>query len=243
MEKDPELLKCFHCNKAFHPDELTQNKSMKCLGCGMELNLLVAEKTISRSTKEFCWLLGFFTIITLAGAIGGVMLVYGWNFWVTFAMIGGIVYLTAKIFMDKYKIIEISEYLSNEIVPNDHRIKHATIFEQLVVDTINELPQRLKERLTDVSVVVEDKPDNHILEKLKLRPNSTLLGLFQGVPLNKKSVWQSGAMPERITIFQTNIEELCHSDEEMKQRIKEVMHHELAHFVGFTEEEIKELGY
>lgn len=50
-------------------------------------------------------------------------------------------------------------------------------------------------------------------------------------------------MPERITIFQRNIENLCHSDAEIKQKIKEVVRHEVAHFVGFTEDGIKEMGY
>lgn len=243
MEKDLELLKCFHCGKVFHTDEYCQNRSMKCFGCGMELVPLIADKIISRDTKGVCVLLGFFTIIAFLGAIGGVMLVHGWNFWVTFAMVGGIIFFISKIFMSKYKISEIGEYLSNETAPEYQGIQHATVFDQFVVDAINELPQRLKDRLSNVSIVVEDKPNSHILEKLRLMSNTTLLGLFQGVPLSKKSVWQSGTMPERITLFQKNIEKICCSDEEIKQRIKEVIRHEVAHFVGFTEEEIRKLGY
>lgn len=237
------MLKCLHCGKGFHPDEYSRNRSMKCFGCGMELVPLIAGKKIPRDTKEFCVLLGFFAIIAFLGALGGVMLVHGWNFWVTFAMIGGMTYLIAKIFMGKYKVVEIDKYLSREIVPEDHAVNHVTVFDRLVVDAINELPQSLKDRLANVFIVVEDKPSSHILEKLRLMSNTTLLGLFQGVPLNKKSVWQSGTMPERITLFQKNIEKLCHSDEEIKQRIKEVVRHEVAHFFGFTEEEIRKLGY
>ncbi|MCF6154925.1 MAG: metallopeptidase family protein [Candidatus Brocadia sp.] len=243
MEKNPELLKCFHCGKVFHPDEYSQNRSMKCFGCGMELVPLIAGKIIFRNTKGFYVLLGFFTIIALLGAIGGVMLVHGWNFWVTFAMVGGIIFFISKIFMSKYKISEIGEYLSSETVPKDHGIQHGAVFDQFVIDAINDLPQKLKDRLSNVSVVVEDKPNRYVLEKLRLMSNTTLLGLFQGVPLSKKSVWQSGTMPERITLFQKNIEKICCSDEEIKQRIKEVIRHEVAHFVGFTEEEIRKLGY
>ncbi|MFN3531292.1 MAG: metallopeptidase family protein [Candidatus Brocadia sp.] len=243
MIKDQELLKCLHCGKVFQLDEYSQNRSMKCFGCGMELVPLIAGKRIPGNTNEFCVLLGFFTIIAFLGALGGIMLVHGWNFWVTFAMIGGMTYLIAKIFMGKYKIIEIDKYLSGEMVPDDCNVNHVTVFDQLVVDAINELPQRLKESLSNVSIVVEDKPNTHILEKLRLMSNTTLLGLFQGVPLNKRSVWQSGTMPERITLFQKNIEKLCHSDDEIKERIKEVVRHEVAHFVGFTEEEIRKMGY
>lgn len=238
-----ELLKCFHCGKAYHPDEYSKNKGMKCFGCGMELVPLITDKKIPRDTKAFSVVLGFFTIIALLGALGGVMLVHGWNFWVTFAMIGGMTYLIAKIFMGKYKIIEIDTYFPEEMAPGDHDVNHVTVFDQLVVAAINELPQRLRDRLSNVSIVVEDKPNSHILEKLRLMSNTTLLGLFQGVPLNKRSVWQSGTLPERITLFQKNIERLCHSDDEIKQRIKEVVRHEVAHFFGFTEEEIRKMGY
>lgn len=243
IEKDVEVLKCFHCGKAHHPGEYSLNKSMKCFGCGMELVPLIADKKIPRDTKEFRVLSGFFTIIACLGALGGVMLVHGWNLWVTFAMIGGMTYLIAKIFMGKYRIIEIDKYLSGEMASEDHDVKDRTVFDQLVVDAIHELPQRLRDRLSNVFIVVEDKPNNHILEELRLMSNTTLLGLFQGVPLNKKSVWQPVTLPERITIFQKNIEKICRSDEEIKQRIKEVIRHEVAHFVGFTEEEVRKLGY
>ncbi|MDN3514201.1 MAG: metallopeptidase family protein [Candidatus Brocadia sp.] len=243
MKNDTELLKCLYCGQTYHFDESCRKKKMICAGCGMEMVPLVAGKIDEINTKEFWVLLGFFVIIALVGALGGVMLIHGWNFWVTFAMVGGIIYLIGKIFMGKYKIVEVGEYLLDEMATKDPDIKHAVVFDQLVVDAIHELPPRLKNRLSNVSVVVEDKPSDHVLEKLRLMSNRTLLGLFQGVPLNKKSVWQSGTMPEKITIFQKNIEKLCHSDEEIKQRIKEVVRHEVAHYVGFTEEEIREMGY
>ena len=50
-------------------------------------------------------------------------------------------------------------------------------------------------------------------------------------------------MPDKITIYQKNIEAICGSDEEIKNRIKKVVRHEVAHFVGFTEEQVKWLGY
>ncbi|OHB72125.1 MAG: hypothetical protein A2W17_03190 [Planctomycetes bacterium RBG_16_41_13] len=113
----------------------------------------------------------------------------------------------------------------------------------MALDAIKELPQNIKTRLENVSIVVEDRPNAPVLEKLKLKSNRILLGVFQGIPLNKKSVWHSGTLPEKITLFQKNIESVCHSEEEIKQRIKKVVRHEVAHYVGFSEEEIRQLGY
>ena len=209
----------------------------------METVPLIAGKISERDTKGLCVLLGFFTIVALLGALGGIMMVHGWNFWVTFSIIGGIIYLVSKIFMGKYRISEIGESLPDKVVTGLSSKECVTNFDRLVIDAINELPQDLKDRLSNVSVVVEDKPSSSVLGKLRLMPNMTLMGLFQGIPLNKKSVWHSGTLPEKITIYQKNIEALCRSEEEIKRRIKNVVRHEVAHFAGFTEEEIKGMGY
>jgi len=243
MPKDLELLKCFHCGQTYRLDEYGRKKSITCSGCGMEVVPLIAEKIRERDTKGFCLLLGYFAIVALLGALGGVMMVHGWNFWVAFSIVGGIIFFVGKIFMGKYKITEIGEYSPVEAVQEYPSRECVTNFDRLVIDAIHELPQNLKDRLSNVSVVVEDKPSSSVLEKLRLVPNTLLMGLFQGVPLNKKSVWHSGTLPEKITIYQKNIEAICRSEEEIKGRIKKVVRHEVAHFVGFTEEEIKGMGY
>ena len=242
-DKELEIFKCFYCGKPYHLDEYNHQKKMTCSGCGMEMIPLIAGKTDERDAKGFCILLGYFAIITLLGALSGIMMVHGWNFWVTFAIIGGIIFFVGKIFMGKYKITEIGEYLPVEAVQEYPPSECVTNFDRLVIDAIHELPQNLKDRLSNVSVVVEDKPSSSVLGKLRLLPNTMLMGLFQGVPLNKKSVWHSGTLPERITIYQKNIEAICRSEEEIKGRIKKVVRHEVAHYVGFTEEEVKGMGY
>ncbi len=243
MEKELELPKCFHCGQPYHFDEYSQKKSITCSGCGMEMVPLIVGKICERDTKGFCIVLGYFTITALLGALGGIMMVHGWNFWVTFSIIGGIIYFVSKIFMGKYKISEMGEYLPVEVVPECLTGEGVTNFDRLVRDAIHELPQNLKDRLSNVSVVVEDKPSSSVLGKLRLLPNTLLMGLFQGVPLNKKSVWHSGTLPEKITVYQNNIEAICRSEEEVKRRIIKVVRHEVAHYVGFTEEEIKGMGY
>lgn len=243
MINDLESLKCCYCGEAYRTGMFDQHESTKCFRCGMELIPLVVDETIVRDTNEFCAVLGYFGIVALVGALGGIMVVQGWNFWVTFAMLGGILYLTAKLFLGKYKMTRINERTLSEFIPGDQDTSHVTVFDQLITDAMNEMPQSLKNRLSNVSVVVEDRPTSAVLEKLGTMKNRTLLGLFQGIPLTKKSVWQPAVMPEKITIFRKNIENLCRSDEEIKQKIKEVVRHEVAHFVGFTENEIRELGY
>ncbi|MDR4509395.1 MAG: metallopeptidase family protein [Candidatus Brocadiaceae bacterium] len=237
------MLQCFYCGQPYHLDEQKKKNDLRCFGCGMELTPLTVDESIIREKKGFPVVLGFFTITTIVGALGGVMLINGWNFWVTFFFLGGIIYFVGKIFMSKYYVYEKEDSLSNRLAQDNSDKKNMPKFDRFVIDAIHELPENLKKRLLNVAVVVEDRPSSFLLEKLKLLPNRTLLGVFQGIPLNKKSVWHSGSMPERITLFQKNIETLCHSEDEIKDRIGKVIRHEVAHFVGFTEDQVREMGY
>lgn len=243
MVKDSELLKCMNCGQEYHPDIQTDKRSMICTGCGIRLIPLTTDKTSESNFKALYLLLGFSSITALIGALGGIMAINGWNFWVTFTIIGGIIFLINKIFLSKYRIGEINDYYSNETLRRNMEVEHITDFDRLIFDAINELPENLKKYLSNISIVVQDKPDSRIIEKLRLKSNTRLLGLFEGIPLSRRSVWHSGSIPERITIYQKNIEAYCHSEEEIKRRVKNVVRHEVAHFFGFTEKEIRDKGY
>lgn len=243
MTEDLKSLQCFHCGRTYQPHASGRENGMVCSGCGMEAVPLVDKEIKTEGKEGFLIVLGFFAVVALLGAVGGIMLIHGWNFWVTFGMIGGIIYLVGRIFIGTYTVRENNTYPPDELVQEDCRPGNTPDFDKLVVEAIHELPQGIRDRLSNVAVIVEDKPNKGVLDELKLMSNKTLLGVFQGVPLNKKSVWQYAAMPERITIFQNNIEALCRSDEEIKRRIKKVVRHEVAHFVGFSEDEVRKMGY
>jgi len=243
MVNDSILIKCFNCDQTNRLGKHFQNTGIICTGCGKEIQPLIFDKISEIDKRGFHPLLGYFSIIALTGVMGGVMMVHGWSVWFTFTMLGGILYLIGKIFMSKYKIIEIEEYLPDKREHDNTDAHCSGNFDSLVVVSVNELPEKTRKCLKDVSIVVEDRPNPFVTEKLKLKSNRLLLGLFQGVPLHRKSVWHSGTMPDKITIYQKNIEAICRSDEEIKNRIKKVVRHEVAHFVGFTEEQVKWLGY
>ncbi|MHC4307719.1 MAG: metallopeptidase family protein [Planctomycetota bacterium] len=243
MLNDSLLIQCFNCGQTNRLDNHSQNTGIICTGCGKEIQPLIFDKISEVDKRGFHALLGYFSVIALTGVMGGVMMVHGWSVWFTFTMLGGIVYLIGKIFTSKYKIIEIEEYLPDKLEHDNTDAHCSNNFDSLVVVSVNELPEKTRKYLKDVSIVVEDRPNPFVMEKLKLKSNRVLLGLFQGVPLHRKSVWHSGTMPDKITIYQKNVEAICRSDEEIKNRIKKVVRHEVAHFVGFTEEQVKWLGY
>lgn len=109
--------------------------------------------------------------------------------------------------------------------------------EEVVTKTIEELPEELKNKLENVDIAIEDYPADKKHEK------SLTLGLYQGVPVSKRGFWYGNVLPDKITIFKNNIELLCKSEEEVEKVIREVVIHELAHYFGFDEKQIREKGY
>jgi predicted Zn-dependent protease with MMP-like domain len=50
-------------------------------------------------------------------------------------------------------------------------------------------------------------------------------------------------MPDRITIFQRNIERICRTHEQVVNEVRETVLHEIAHHLGISDARLRELGY
>ncbi len=114
-------------------------------------------------------------------------------------------------------------------------------FEQLVEKAYNAIPEYFKEKMDNVVINVEDFPSEEDLEKLKIRGESLLLGLYRGIPLPERSVWHVVRLPDVIVLYQKDIESICRSDKEIEERINEVLLHEIGHYFGLSDREIYEL--
>jgi predicted Zn-dependent protease with MMP-like domain len=105
-------------------------------------------------------------------------------------------------------------------------------FEELVQEALDGLPNDVRVRMSNVAVVVEDEPP----------PGQPLLGLYQGVPLTRRSGWYNGALPDKITIFRGPIERMVGDDEELLRReVKHVVLHEIAHHFGISDARLVEI--
>ncbi len=112
-------------------------------------------------------------------------------------------------------------------------------FERLVLRAIKELPEKFRKKLENIEIVVEDRPETATLIECQISPPITLLGLYQGVPLKKRGPWYGNVLPDKITIYQKNIGSFCRSREEIEERVREVVRHEIGHYFGLKEEELK----
>ncbi|MGB2762688.1 MAG: metallopeptidase family protein [Minisyncoccales bacterium] len=114
-------------------------------------------------------------------------------------------------------------------------------FEKLVKKAIVRLPQHIQKKMDNVAIVVKKRPSQYELEETGTKIGGMLLGLYQGVP---KTAWGRGfgmILPDKITIFQDSIEQITSSQEEIKELVKIVVWHEIAHHFGFSEKQIRSL--
>ena len=112
-------------------------------------------------------------------------------------------------------------------------------FEQLVDDAVVSIPKRIRDRIENVAFVVEDGQRDANATEPAVRSQGVLLGLYQGVPLGKRGPYYSGVLPDKITIFQHAIERAAKDDQGIQRLIQEVVYHEVAHFLGMNESEVR----
>jgi len=114
-------------------------------------------------------------------------------------------------------------------------------FEWLVARAIETLPDEFSSRLENVDVVVEDYPTKGQLVSVGLRRGQTLLGLYEGVPLTKRSSHYGLVPPDKITIFQKPIEAKGRYNARITTEIQRVVKHEIAHHFGIGDARLEQL--
>ncbi|HOB76131.1 MAG TPA: metallopeptidase family protein [Phycisphaerae bacterium] len=116
-------------------------------------------------------------------------------------------------------------------------------FELVVEEAIASIPEGFQRYLEDLVVDIEDMPDKTTCQDVGVRDPRGLLGLYRGVPLTKRHVEDPYRYPERIVIYQRNIERICRTREQMVNQIRKTVLHEIGHHFGLSERQLRELGY
>jgi predicted Zn-dependent protease with MMP-like domain len=114
-------------------------------------------------------------------------------------------------------------------------------FEEVVVLALKRLPKFFRKKMKNVDVVVEDRASRELLSEMGLRSPFELLGLYQGVPLDRRGFYYGNVLPDKITLFQIPIESMCQTKEELEEKVREVVIHEVGHYFGLDDKKLREL--
>ncbi|HAJ33599.1 MAG TPA: hypothetical protein DCK79_09585 [Candidatus Atribacteria bacterium] len=114
-------------------------------------------------------------------------------------------------------------------------------FEELVTEAISTLPEKFRERMENIAVVIEDLPSQELLREMKIRSPYGLLGLYRGVPYSRRGIWYKNVLPDKIIIFKKPIEIRCKNKEDIKESVRKVVIHEIGHYFGLGEADLRKI--
>jgi len=112
-------------------------------------------------------------------------------------------------------------------------------FERLVERAIARIPAEFLARIDNLSFQVEDWADAETLDEVGFDDPRDLLGYYRGWPLSERTHEYGSCLPDVIAIYQGAVEDYAaDTGEPLLKIIRETILHEIAHYFGFTEEEM-----
>lgn len=109
-------------------------------------------------------------------------------------------------------------------------------FARLVRRALDALPEEFAQRMRNVEIVVLEEPDPKYVSE-----GSTLLGLYEGVPLTQRSAVEP-YLPDRISIYRGPITRMTASPRRQAEIVRDTVIHEIAHHFGISDARLDELG-
>src|SRR5207248_408393 len=104
------------------------------------------------------------------------------------------------------------------------------------------IPPKFQARIKNVGFLVEDEPSPSLRAAQGLRNTETLLGLYRGVPaIARGNAYGVGAtLPDSIVLYRIPIEAVAaHESRSIREVIRETIWHEVAHYFGLNEREVR----
>ena len=113
-------------------------------------------------------------------------------------------------------------------------------FSQIVEDEVKSLPEFFSLRIKNLQVMVLPLAPPELAENFGKDPWS-ILGVYQGIPYNRRGPFYGNVLPDTIIIFQKPIEAQARTEAEIRQLVRRVTIHEIAHYFGLSDQELYRL--
>jgi len=118
-----------------------------------------------------------------------------------------------------------------------------TEIDRAVKRAIERIPAEIRDHLKNIVISVQKRPSKEMREGMGLHRRETLLGMYRGISLRERTALYPPLYPDTIILFQEPLEDMCRTIEELEDQIEITLVHEVAHFLGMSEERLTELGY
>ena len=113
-------------------------------------------------------------------------------------------------------------------------------FAALAEAALKTLPRRFRAMVGDVEMRVADFAEDEVLDDLGLQDAFELTGLYQGMDLSRRSVFDVQPGPSRVYLYRRPIlDEWCErGDVTLVELISHVLVHEIGHHFGLSDADI-----
>ncbi len=128
---------------------------------------------------------------------------------------------------------------------DDWRDRHAptlSAFESLAIEAYGNLPEEFRALTTNLTIEIEDFPDDEIFEDMALETPFDLLGLFEGRGISERFSMETGELPNRIRLYRRPILDYWAENEEtLGDIITHVLIHEIGHHFGLSDDDMERI--
>lgn len=115
-------------------------------------------------------------------------------------------------------------------------------FERLAGQAWSRLPADFRQMCGDLVIRCEDFAIDEVLDELGIENPFDLMGLYQGVSLDKKSVSDTPREPDMVFLYRRAILDYwAEEGETLSDLITHVLVHEIGHHFGFSDADMEEI--
>jgi predicted Zn-dependent protease with MMP-like domain len=114
-------------------------------------------------------------------------------------------------------------------------------FELLVEEALKQIPKKFTKLLNNITVMVTDRAPQDVHKQTGISRHNLILGTYHGVPYKYRGPYYGNTPPDVITLYQKSIEDICATEEDIKNKIKEVVLHEVGHYFGLKEKDLRDI--
>jgi predicted Zn-dependent protease with MMP-like domain len=115
-------------------------------------------------------------------------------------------------------------------------------FEQMAAVAWDRLPGEFRKMCGDLIIRVEDYALDEVLDELDIESPLDLMGLYQGVSLDKKSTADVAREPDMVFLYRRAILDYwADSDERLGEIVTHVLVHEIGHHFGFSDADMEDI--
>jgi predicted Zn-dependent protease with MMP-like domain len=104
------------------------------------------------------------------------------------------------------------------------------------------LPHQFRDLCDNVVIRVEEFPTDEVLQEMELESPFDLLGLFQGVSIDRRSVMDPAGLPNMVYLYRRPmLDYWAEHEETLGNLVTHVLVHEIGHHFGLSDADMEHI--